>query len=196
MSMLASDAAPLASVEEDPEANLVRRAKERWPSTWAEIYDAYYKKLYRYCYARCGSEATAADLASKVYLEALEGIDKYEYRGKPLLAWFYRIAHNVVVDHLRAKEREGRAFERVASFQAPHSADPADDVDSQHDVRAAMRELTEEQQQVIELRYYGGLTTAEIAVAMDKTERAVYSLEVRALGGLRRALRPEVRNAA
>jgi RNA polymerase sigma-70 factor, ECF subfamily len=196
MSMLARDAATVAAFEEDPEANLVRRAKERWPSTWAEIYDAYYKKLFRYCYARCGSEATAADLASKVYLEALEGIDKYEYRGKPLLAWFYRIAHNVVVDHLRTREREGRAFERVASFQSPHSADPAEDVDNKHDVRSAMAGLTEEQQQVIELRYYGGLTTAEIAVAMEKTERAVYSLEVRALGGLRRALQPEVRNAA
>ena len=105
----------------------------------------------------------------------------------------------MVVDHLRAKEREGRAFERVASFQAPHGGDPADDIGNQHDVRAAMNELTEEQRQVIELRYYGGLTTAEIAIAMEKTERAVYSLEVRALGALRRVLQPNsdpVRNVA
>jgi RNA polymerase sigma-70 factor, ECF subfamily len=187
--MLASEIAAAAPIE-DAEAHLVKRAKERWPSAWAEIYDAYYRKLFRYCYARCGNEATAADLASKVYLEALEGIDKYEYRGKPLLAWFYRIAHNVVVDHFRAKERESKALERVGSFQSPHDPGPAEEVGNQHDLRAAMCQLTDEQQQVIELRYYGGLTTAEIAVAMEKSERAVYSLEVRALGALRRALQP------
>jgi len=188
--MLASNAVRVSSIDDDPELRLVTRAKERWPSAWAEIYDAYYRKLFRYCYARCGSESTAADLASKVYLEALEGIDKYEYRGKPLLAWLYRIAHNIVVDHFRAKERESRAFERVASFQAPHDPGPAEQVTDQHDVRTAMSQLTDEQRQVIEFRYYGGLTTAEIAVAMEKTERAVYSLEVRALGALRRSLQP------
>jgi RNA polymerase sigma-70 factor (ECF subfamily) len=193
--MLASDTASAVPIE-DPEAQLVQRAKERWPSTWAQIYDDYYRKLFRYCYARCGSESTAADLASKVYLEALEGIDKYEYRGRPLLAWFYRIAHNVVADHFRAREREGRAMERVASFQSPHDPGPDEQVGNEQDVRAAMGQLTEEQQQVIELRYYGGLTTAEIAVAMEKTERAVYSLEVRALAALRRVLRPEERHAA
>ncbi len=190
IAMLASDAAAALPLE-DAEAHLVRRAKERWPSAWAEIYDSYYRKLFRYCYARSGSESTAADLASKVYLEALESIDKYEYRGKPLLAWLYRIAHNVIVDHLRARQRETRAFERVASMTEPHDPGPAAHVADRQDLRVAMGQLTEEQQHVIELRYYGGLTTAEIAVAMDKTERAVYSLEVRALGALRRALEPK-----
>ena len=60
----------------------------------------------------------------------------------------------------------------------------------QADVFDALRRLTDDQQQVIVLRYYTGFTTAEIAHALERSERAVYSLEVRALAALRRALAP------
>ncbi len=180
-----------AHSETEAEAHLVERAKQRWPSAWAEIYDTHYRKLYRYCYVRTGSEATAADLASKVYLKALEGIDRYQYRGRPLLAWLYRIAHNVVVDHLRAHKREAKALERASSLREPNDPGPASQVAEREDLRAALQHLTEEQRQVVVLRYYVDLSTKEIAHTMERTERAVYSLEVRALAALRRVLEPE-----
>ncbi len=180
-----------AHSETDAEARLVERAKQRWPSAWAEIYDTHYRTLYRYCYVRTGSEATAADLASKVYLNALEGIDRYQYRGRPLLAWLYRIAHNVVVDHLRAHQREAKALERAASAREAHDPGPASQVADREDLQAALQDLTEEQRQVIVLRYYADLTTKEIAQTLERTERAIYSLEVRALAALRRLLEPE-----
>ena len=179
-----------AESTEDTEALLVRRAKERSPSAWAEIYDASYRKLYRYCYARTGNEPTAADLASGVFLEALEGIDRYIYRGRPLLAWLYRIARNVVSDHLRAQQRESKALQEAAAALEPHDPGLAAQVSDRQDLLAALQQLTEGQQQVVALRYYAGLTTAEIAHAMERSERAVYSLEVRALTTLRRLLAP------
>src|SRR3990170_3508515 len=81
---MAEEAAP--DLTHDDEARLVQLAKERSPTAWAQIYDASYQKLFRYCYARTGDTTTAADLASRVFLEALEGIDRYVYRGRPLLA--------------------------------------------------------------------------------------------------------------
>jgi len=174
----------------EAEAELVERAKQRSPSAWAEIYDLYYRKLFRYCYARTGSEATAADLASKVYLDALEGIEWYVYRGRPLLAWLYRIARNAVADHYRANQRESRALERIASIRQPFDPGPATEVEDRHDLRAAVEQLTEDQRQVVALRFYAGFTTSEIAHALDRSERAVYSLEVRALTALRRVLAP------
>jgi RNA polymerase sigma-70 factor (ECF subfamily) len=125
-----------------------------------------------------------------VYLEALEGIDRYEYRGRPLLAWLYRIARNVVSDHLRSRERETRALEQAASTMATHDPGPAAQVADRQDVLAAVRQLTDDQQQLIALRFYAGFTTAEIAGAMGRSERAVYSLEVRALASLRKLLGP------
>jgi len=181
---------PTPQTPESAEASLVARAKERSPTAWAEIYDLSYAKLYRYCYARTSDAATAADLASKAFLEALEGIDRYVYRGRPLLAWLYRIARNLVSDHLRAAQRESAALQRAASALQPHDPGPAASVDDWQDLQAALVRLTDDQQHLIALRYYSGYSTAEIAGAMGRSERAIYSLEVRALAALRRILEP------
>jgi RNA polymerase sigma-70 factor (ECF subfamily) len=170
----------------DPEALLVQHAKQRSPSAWAEIYDAYYQKLFRYCFARTGDSAAAADLASHVFLEALQGIDRYVYRGRPLLAWLYRIARNLVSDYLGKRQREAKAFTEAGSILEPNHPGPASTVDDRYDLEAALHRLTEDHQLVIALRYYSDLSTAEIAQAMGRSERAVYSLEVRALTALRR----------
>ena len=170
------------------EASLVARAKERSPTAWAEIYDAHYEQLYRYCYARTGDQAAAADLASRVFLEALEGIDRYVYRGRPLLAWLYRIARNLVSDHRRAVQRESAALQLAASALEPHDPGPASSAADRHDLQVALQRLTDDQQQVIGLRFFAVLSTAEIADAMERSERAVYSLEVRALAALRRIM--------
>ena len=175
---------------DDAEAALVRRARDRSEEAWAEIYDAHYTKLFRYCYARCGNEHTAAELASSVFLEALEGIDKFVYRGRPLLAWLYRIARNLVSDHLRKRQRESAALEEAVVLLEPNDPGPASEVGNREDVRTALDQLTEDQQQVLTLRFYADFTTAEIAGAMERSERAVYSLEVRALAALRRVLEP------
>jgi RNA polymerase sigma-70 factor (ECF subfamily) len=173
---------------QDADALLVARAKTRSPSAWAEIYDTTYVKLYRYCFARTTDETIASELASRVYLEALEGIDRYEYRGRPLLAWLYRIAHNLVSDHLSRARRETKALEQAAALLDQHDPGPATIVASQQDISSALQHLTDDQQQVIALRYFGGMTTSEIAGAMGKSERAIYSLEVRALAAMRRVI--------
>lgn len=178
------------------EARLVERAKERLPSAWAEIYDACYRKLYLYCYARTGDQGTAAELASAVYLQALEGIDRYEYRGRPLLAWLYRIARNLVSDHLSARKREAAAFERAAATLEHHDPGPASAVADRQDLLSVLHQLTDDQQHLVAMRYYAGCTTAEIAQALERTEQAVYSLEVRALASLRRLLAPGEKQSA
>jgi RNA polymerase sigma-70 factor (ECF subfamily) len=176
---------------EDSEARLVDEARRRSPEAWAHIYAASYVKLYRYCYARTGDSSTAADLASRVFLEALEGIDRFSYRGRPLLAWLYRIARNVVADHLKRRRREAQAVEREADRREPHDPGPSTRIADELTLRSAMEQLTEDQRQVVALRFFAQFTTPEIAEALGRSERAVYSLEVRALAALRRLLEPE-----
>jgi RNA polymerase sigma-70 factor (ECF subfamily) len=177
--------------DDHAEAELVRMARQRSADAWSAIYDANYGKLYRYCHARCGDEAIAAELASSVFLEALKGIDRFEYRGRPLLAWLYRIAHNLVSDHLSKRQREAEAVEEALKLQERHDPGPAAEVVDRETVQAALEHLTDEQQQLISLRFFADATTAEIAGAMNKSESAVYSLEVRALAAMRRVLAPE-----
>ncbi len=183
-----------AGAEDGPteraEADLIRRAQASSEEAWTEIFDAHYVKVYRYCYARCGDDATAAELASSVFLAAYEGIGRFVYRGRPLLAWLYRIAHNMVSDYLEARRRESDATAEATALAERHGADPASEVVNRAEVESALAELTEDQRQIVALRFFADLRTSEIADCMERTEAAVYSLEVRALAALRRVLEP------
>ena len=64
--------------------------------------------MYAYIYYRLGDQHVAEDLAADVFVKALAGIKGYSYRGTPLLAWLYRIAHNVTVDHRKAAARRAQ----------------------------------------------------------------------------------------
>ena len=182
-----------APAELDYEADLVRRAKARSQEAWTEIYERNYTKLFRYTQARVGERQTAEDLTASVFLEALKSIDSYRSRGKPLLAWLYTIARNVVNYHYRSSFRKrppGRAadLEEVAGTQETAGGDdPGSEVD-RWDLQDAVRHLTDDQREVIILRYYVGLTTPEVARLVGKQERAVYSLQTRAIQALRRRL--------
>ena len=90
-----------AESAEPYEAELVGRAKARSPEAWTEIYNTHYRAIFRYVKARVFDETTAEDLTSAVFVGALKGIESFRYRGRPLLAWLYRIARNVVASHQR-----------------------------------------------------------------------------------------------
>lgn len=181
------------SRELDHEAVLVARARRLEHAAWTQIYEANYDKIYRYVYARVSTPETAEDLASTTFVEALKSIRSYEHRGRPLLAWLYRIARNVVNYHHRRRLRgpagtpasldAGERQERVEL--SDESSDPALLIDG-IDVRKAIDHLSPDQRDAIILRYYVGLTTPEAAEVMGKNERAVYSLQARAIKALKR----------
>jgi RNA polymerase sigma-70 factor (ECF subfamily) len=178
----------------DHEAELVRRAKERSPEAWTLIYERHYDQLFRYVQARVGEPQTAEDLTSTVFVEALKSIRSYTSRGHPLLAWLYVIARNVVNYHYRSHFRRGgttpaglAAGEEPAQASGPAAFDPASAVES-WDLQNAVRRLSGEQREAVVLRYFVGLTTPEVARVLGKHERAVYSLQARAIKALRRYL--------
>jgi RNA polymerase sigma-70 factor (ECF subfamily) len=195
-----------AAIED--EESLVRAAKARSPAAWTQIYDANYRKLFRYALARTSDRLAAEDIASSVFVEALKNIDSFNYRGKPLLAWLYAIARHLVSKHLTAQRRRravtglkgfasrlasspdsgGRAAAAEEEQYGPSSdGDPANAVD-RIDLRQALHKLTEDQKEVTVLYFYAGLTIPEISRLLGKRERAVYSLHARALGAMRRHL--------
>lgn len=187
--------------ELDEEADLVRLAKGRSPEAWTEIYERNQGKLFRYVLARVGDRDTAEDLTATVFMEALKSIDSYASRGRPLLAWLYRITRNVVNYHHRShfRRKAGQQFlglpvpalpwqgEQPSASEAIEPADPASIV-GMLDLREAIGRLSGGQREVIILRYYVGLTTPEVANLIGKHERAVYSLQTRAIKALRREL--------
>lgn len=186
---IAASSQPDSGYEED----LVRRAKERSAGAWSEIYERSNQKLFRYVQARVGDRQTAEDLTATVFLEALKGIASYNSRGRPLLAWLYSIARNVVNYHHRsAFRRKARGESMVqrddlADRDAGGAADPSLRIE-RWDLEQAVQRLSDDQREVIILRYFVGLTTPEVASVVGKHERAVYSLQTRAIKALRRHL--------
>lgn len=171
------------------EAELTRRAKEGDAHAFAEIYDRHQPAIYRYIVYRVPSDAVAEDLTSEVFVRLVDAIDGFTYRGRPILAWLYTIARNLVNDHHR---KAGRA-EMVAldeSLEAT-SVDPESAANvalNRERLVDALDGLTEAQRQVIILKFFEGLDNKTVAQLLNKSYGAVKSLQHRGLAALRRCL--------
>lgn len=174
------------SPERAAERELVLRASNHDREAFARLYDQFVDKIYRYIYYKVGSRVEAEDLTAKVFMKSWQAIGAYQWTGRPFVAWLYRIAHNLIVDHFRTH----RDASSLGGIVALGTSDPGpeamlDDCLTQEMVRNALTRLTREQQLVVNLRFLEGYTTAEVAAIMGKQEGAVRVMQHRALAGLR-----------
>ncbi|MBI4201577.1 MAG: sigma-70 family RNA polymerase sigma factor [Chloroflexi bacterium] len=156
----------------------------------ADLFETEYERLVRYFYARIGNGAMSEELASDVFVRALERIDTYEWRGIPIQAWLFRIAHNMLVDHLR--KVGGRRSVPIEAAEHVAAADNPEDTAllaiEREELLEAMESLTEAQREAISLRFFGGLTSEETAQVMKRSNGAVRELQSSGLKNLRRIL--------
>jgi RNA polymerase sigma-70 factor (ECF subfamily) len=177
---------PDASSVED--ARLVEAARELHEDAWAEVYARYAERVYAYIYFRVRDRHAAEDLTADVFVRAIAGVKNFEWRGTPLLAWLYRIAHNVTIDHRTRQARRSARESAVDSAQVEDGVDRIAAVGDRNDMIEAIQMLTDEQQQVLILRFYQALPTPQVAQVLDKPVTAVKALQARALRSLRRIL--------
>lgn len=178
---------PSGDAERDRIAALVDLARGGDTEAFAAIYDAYVDQVYRYVYYRCSSHALAEDLTSETFLRALRRIDSFTWQGKDIGAWLVTIARNLVADHVKSSR-----FRLEVSTADMLDADRADDGIEEAVVARlqnaalvdAVRRLKPEQQECIVLRFLQGLSVAETALAMGRTEGAVKQLQLRAVRAL------------
>jgi RNA polymerase sigma-70 factor (ECF subfamily) len=169
------------------EAELVRRAKLRDPQVWAAWHDENYALIFRYALARLRNREEAEDLASMVFLEAIKSIGGYTYRGRPVLAWFYGIARNLVSKRLRERGRQ-QVWGRDEADEGPMADSHEAAVVDRLWLLSVLGSLKDEHREVLILRYVLQLPTPEIARVLGKQESAVYSLQARAVQALRRTV--------
>jgi RNA polymerase sigma-70 factor (ECF subfamily) len=159
----------------------------------AELYDRHAPPIYAYIYRRVSDPYLAEDLSADVFLRVLQAIRSQHFWHISFRAWLYRIAHNVVVDHYR--QRPQVLYASLDQVRVPAGADhPSDAVEDALDcvrLRTALRCLTQEQQQVLVLRFGQGLTIRETARVLQKTTGAVKAMQHRAVVALRRILTKE-----
>jgi len=172
----------------DAEAELVERAKASERAAWDEIFDRHYQQVYVFVFCRVGDRMAAEDLVADVFVEAWRGIRRFDYRGVPLVAWLYRIAHNLTADFLKKRSRTRTQTLEDGWSGIPHSEDESEKVAVWQTVSQAFRKLTQEQQAVLLSRFLEGRTLAETAVMLGKSENAIKALEFRALRSVRKVL--------
>jgi RNA polymerase sigma-70 factor (ECF subfamily) len=173
------------------EENLVRRAQQRDEKAFSQLYEAYFDRIYRYIRIRIGDVTEAEDMTQQVFLKVLQSISSFRWTGKPFSAWLFRIAHNQVVDHLRKKSKRTTVPIEDAPPMASTSREPEDVVAMKlemEQVAIAARGLTEAQREVISLRFAGGMSIAEVAKTMGKTEGAIKALQHSGILMLRKKL--------
>ena len=171
------------------EATLVERACRMDRAAISVLYRRHVGAIYRYFYHRMGDEHTAEDLTAEVFLRAIEGLPNYEPRGVPFVAWLYRIAQARMADYFRREQRTavvGLDESRLSGEVSPLAR--VEQSSYHEELKAAVRGLTTDQQQVIILKFVEGLSNAEVAQILGKTEGAVKSLQHRALSALRRLM--------
>ncbi len=158
-----------------------------------DLFEEYYERITRYIAVRVGNQADAEELASDVFVRAVEHIGSFQWRGVPLQAWLYRIAHNVAVDHLRrSSRRKSVPLDEATAVTSPH--DPAQEVFlgmEREELLKAMEGLTDAQRETITLRFFGGLTSAETGAVMNRNSGAVREMQSSALKRLRTIMETE-----
>jgi RNA polymerase sigma-70 factor (ECF subfamily) len=171
------------------ESNRKTEARRLNEARLVSLYDEYYNKIAHYAFVRIGDRTEAEDLAGEVFLKALESLGSYKERGVPMQAWLYKIAHNLVVDHLRKMAK--RQIVPIDTVQIEADADPAILADRNIElekVAGAMEQLTREQREVLRLRFFGGLTSKEAGSILKKSDGAVREMQRAAVEKLRRLL--------
>jgi RNA polymerase sigma-70 factor (ECF subfamily) len=164
-------------------------AKECNEVALSSLYGEYFDKIARYAYIRIGVRDDAEDIAGEVFLRALKSLKLYEERGIPIQAWLFRIAHNLVVDYLRKKQK--RKIVPIDEVEIEGGINPAIVAERNIELKQvtiAMEQLTQEQREVLGLRFFGGLTSREAGQVLNKSDGAVREMQRAAIEKLRNLL--------
>jgi len=167
---------------------LVERAQRGDREALEQLYLLHFDRIYSYLHLSLGNRHDAEDLTTQTFLRMLEAIGRFQWQSAPFSAWLFRIAHNLAMDHFRARRRVQAeedvpeppgAEESSAEEQALGSLGEAGMLD-------LIERLSAEQRQVLTLKFLFGFANAEAAAILGKTEGAVKSLQHRALASLQK----------
>lgn len=184
--LIKSASATQLSGSTSEETEFVERAVSGDADAFAELYDAYCDEIYRFILHRVSSKQTAEDLTSQVFLKAWDNLGRYKMRGSPFGAWLFKIARNMVIDHYRTR-KETFPLETEAISRPDPKTNVAKEVERQLQgewLRKMLQRLTEDQREVLTLKFINGLTTGEVAKVMGKRQGAIRALQMRALQAL------------
>lgn len=176
-------------VDPAQEHALVEAARAGDEGAIGALYRTYYDLIYRYVLFRVVTPSAAEDLTSQVFLAMVRSLRRFEWQGRPFLAWLYAIAQKQVAFHRRSAGRApahvelDAAAEMISDTAGPHAT--AVQRERRLQLAQALDQLPDSQREVVLLRYILSLSLAETAAAIERSEGAVKQLQMRGLAALR-----------
>ena len=172
---------------------LVELARNGDKEAFGLLYDHYQASVYRFLYYRTRSQALAEDLTSETFFRALRSMNNFRWQGKDFGAWLMTIARNLTTDHFKA----GRTrLEMTTEDMTPHddaTEGPENEVLAgltNEVLLTALTELPTEQRECLIMRFLQGMSIAETAKALSRSDGAVKQLQLRGVRNLAK-LMPE-----
>lgn len=155
------------------------------PQAVTAVYNQYFPEIFRYVQYRLGDDALAEDISSEVFFHLLKAVKDECRPVKNLRGWLIGTARHMVVDHIRLKYRH--PCDEISDAIEYEGDDPCEEVekrDNAQTLQLALIQLTEDQQQVLALRFGQGFSLEETAALMNKKINAIKALQYRALNAL------------
>ncbi len=154
-------------------------------------YAEHAEPLLRFVAFRVGDREVAKDLVADTFERVLRSRGRFDPRRSSEKTWIYGIALNLVRDHVRREQVAGRALERTASAVSTGAhRDTADLVADRDEVRRALMILSDDEREVVALRFGADMTVPEIAKLVEERVSTVEGRLYRALAKLRAEMGP------
>jgi RNA polymerase sigma-70 factor, ECF subfamily len=169
---------------------LVERAQAGDRQALEELYLLHFDRIYSYLHMSVGNRHDAEDLTTQTFMKMLESIKRFQWQAAPFSAWLFRIAHNLAMDHFRATRRwqpEEDVPEPAGETEPSAEAAALQSIGRQS-MLELIEDLSQEQKQVLTLKFVFNLPNAEVATILGKTEGAIKSLQHRALVSLQKQI--------
>ncbi|MCU0498742.1 MAG: sigma-70 family RNA polymerase sigma factor [Anaerolineae bacterium] len=172
------------------EDRLLSRARNGDQNAIMEIYEVYFSPVYGYLRLRVEETMIAEDLASEVFVRLITAFRERKAPTHSLRGWLFKVARTLLYEH-HGQKRKFTVTTLEEWVNAPHEYEPEIEFMRETDARrtqAALKQLSEEQQEVLILRFGQMLSLQDTADIMGKSLSAVKSLQFRAVEALRRIL--------
>ncbi len=156
---------------QDEEAALIRAAQQD-PTRFKPLYLRWVKPIYQYLYFLVRSKPDAEDLTSQVFMKACEQLPRYQHHGC-FSAWLFTIARNAANDHFRRSWRELPIEAANVPAVNPDLLGQAVHSDELQRLDGLIRDLPDDEQELIRLRYAAGLSYLEIGEMTGRSDEAV-----------------------
>lgn len=151
----------------DTDQQLIDKALDGSERAWVKLVRRYEKKVYNYCLRLSGSNSEAMDLMQEVFLAVYRNLPNFRGQSK-FLTWLFRIASNKSTDWLRSRHRI--PTHQASEYEPEHGSTQqspmhhVQQAQSNSSIMQSLSQLTDEQRQVVELKFFQHFTFDEIAM--------------------------------